>query len=71
MVKLRGHIIRETSEAVLFQVTEDIFLHLNGRTEWFPKSQIRLPKRLDRETISIYVREWIYNDKIRIDERTR
>ena len=70
MIKLRGHVIIETDKAILFEITEDIHLHLQGRMEWFPKSHIQLPKKLYGKEISIYVQNWLYDDKIRIDEMT-
>jgi len=53
------------------QGTEDILLHLNGQTIWFPKSHIKLPKKLHGKEISINVQNWVYDSNIRFDEDVR
>ena len=35
---------------------------------WFPKSKIKLPKKLYGKEISIYVQNWLCDGKIRVDE---
>lgn len=69
MVKLRGHVKHETEKAILFEVSEDIHLHLNGLIKWFPKSNIRLPKILHGKEISIYVQNWFYNSLLPLREQ--
>ena len=47
-MKLRGHIEDETDKAIYFSITSDEEgFHLGGKTEWFPKSKIRLPKEMN------------------------
>jgi len=65
MVKLRGQIIHETEKAVMFEITEDECGRLDGQTEWFAKSHIKLPKKKEG-TISIYVQCWMYDSKMKI-----
>ena len=67
MVDLRGYIVAETSKAILFHVTEDIHLHLNGKRKWFPKSKIKLPKRRS-DICRIYVQNWLYESSIPFPE---
>ena len=67
MMKLTGEIIRETENAILFHVKEDICLHLQGETCWFPKSKIRLPKR-QKGTINIYIQNWLYDSNVTIPD---
>ena len=67
MMKLTGEIIRETELAILFGVEEDICLHLKGKTCWFPKSKIRLPKR-QKGTISINIQNWLYDLNIKVPD---
>ena len=71
MQKLKGKIKVETDEAILIEITEDMEgFHLDHQTEWFPKSQIKMNKKvIDGERI-IRIPNWIYDDKIRIDPRT-
>jgi hypothetical protein len=64
MTKLRGKLIRETEKAILFEVIEDPCRHLQGLTLWFGKSKTKLPKRLYKEVISIYIPEWLYDNNI-------
>jgi len=70
MVKLRGAIGRETPDAIEFHVVYDECGQIDGQTEWFPKSRIKLPKKL-KGTISIYVQNWLYDTKIKIDPNAR
>ncbi len=67
MVNLTGEIFRETNKAILFKVEEDICLHLQGETLWFPKSNIRLPKR-QKGKIRINVQHWLYESNIKIPD---
>jgi hypothetical protein len=71
MNKLRGTVMYETDKAIQFKITEDILLHLTGKTLWFPKSKIKLPKNLYKETISIYVPDWMYDSKVVVLEDER
>ena len=69
MMKLRGYLKNETDKAILFEITSDPGgVHLQGQTEWFPKSTIRLPKRLHGE-ISIYVHNWFYDTKVIVNHQ--
>ncbi len=71
-MKLRGHIEDETDKAIYFSITSDEEgFHLGGKTEWFPKSKIRLPKEMNEEEISIYIPCWLYDSKIVIRELER
>lgn len=67
MMQLRGRIEAETTKAILFKVEEDICSHLKGKTIWFPKSKIKLPKRREG-TININVPNWLYDEHVTIDE---
>ena len=71
MTKLRGKIIAETDKAILFQIIEDECFHLQGQTEWFPKSHIKINKKTVDGKKIIYVQEWLYNSKIKIKECER
>lgn len=71
MQKLKGKIKVETDNAILFEITEDMEgFHLEGQTEWFPKSHIKMNKKVINGERIIYVQNWLYDDKIRIDPRT-
>ena len=70
MMDLQGRIVAETDKAIQFEILDDICLHLQGKTEWFPKSKIRLPKRR-YGIIRIYVQNWIYDSKIVVSEWAR
>jgi len=71
MNKLRGTVVRETEKAIYFHVEEDLLLHLEGQRCWFPKSKTRLPRHLYRDSISIYVPDWLYDSNVTIPEHTR
>jgi len=71
MQKLKGYVKTETDKAILFQITSDEWgYHLDNQLEWFPKSHIKLPKKLYGKEISIYVQNWLYDSKIIIDPQT-
>ena len=71
MMKLKGYVKSETDKAILFEITSDEWgFHLEGQTEWFPKSHIKLPKRLYEKEISIYVQNWLYDSAIVLDPMT-
>ena len=70
MMKLKGYVKVITDKAILFDVTEDSWgFHLCGLTIWFPKSHIKLPKKLHGKEISIYVQNWLYDEKTPFDEQ--
>lgn len=71
MMKLRDRILNETDKAIRFQILEDECFHLQGQTEWFPKSKIKILKRKDGEIRTINVQNWLYDDKIIINEWER
>ena len=71
MQKLKGRIEKETDKAIYFHITSDEWgFNLANQTEWFPKSRIKLPKKMYRKEISIYIPDWLYDSKRRIDPRT-
>ena len=66
MMKLKGYVKHETDKAILFHITSDEEgFHLSGQTEWFPKSHIKLPKKIDNKEITIRVQNWLYDSKIK------
>lgn len=71
MQKLKGYVRAETDKAILFQITEDMQgFHLEGQTEWFPKSRIKMNKKVISGERIIHVQNWLYDDKIIVDPRT-
>ena len=69
MMKLKGYVKVETDKSIQFKITSDEEgFHLDGRTVWFPKSKIKLPKKIHNKEINIYVQNWLYDTKIRVDE---
>ena len=67
MIKLLGEVIHETEKAILFKVEEDICLHLQDKTCWFPKSKIRLPIRQEG-SVNIYIQNWLYDSNVEIPD---
>jgi len=71
MMTLKGKILVETDKAIRFQILEDECMHLQGQIEWFPKSKTKILKRKDGEIRTINVQNWLYDDKIIINEWER
>jgi len=70
MMRLRGYVKNETDKWILFQITRDMDgFHLDGLTLGFPKSQIKLPKKLYGKEITISIRNWLYDENIPYDEK--
>ncbi len=70
MIKLRGKILVQTEKGILFKVEEDLCMHLEDKKIWFPKSRIKMPKRLDGQ-ISIYVENWLYDSNVKVPNYAR
>ena len=64
MMILTGELIQQTDKAVLFRIDDDPLCNLNNRTEWFPKSEIKLTNIGRKKDDTLYLPDWLYDSKI-------
>ena len=68
MVRLVGKIIGQTEKAVGIRIVEDEQGCLQGRTEWFAKSNCKIHKSRDGEDV-VNVQQWAYEMKLPPERR--
>ena len=61
--RLKGNIVRETENAVLFDVVKNTSGALEGRKCWFPKAKVKMPVK-KRQNCCVYIPEWLYDKKV-------
>jgi len=63
MVRLVGKITGQNDKAVRIRIVEDEQGCLEGKTEWFPKSQCKISKNRAGDDV-VTVTQWIYEMKL-------